>query len=267
VSGRVVEVVGHGGAGDFFPGNSRPAIEQALKIGVDRVEFDVQRSGDGDLVLVHDERIKRGPGKGVAVRAAPTSQLRELLPGLLTLDEAVELIGDRAGVVVDVKAPGYERAIVNAVRRHGLVAQDAIVSSTYAHSLIAIGRGAPGVRLGLSTGHLSTSLRHSAARMLAGEVVQALLPYPLLGVATSLGVTDVMIKFRMLSPKLVSLMHEHGIRVNTWTVNRPADIRRVIALGVDSVTSNRPDYARVVADELGVASLRLRSSEAGRAFR
>lgn len=249
-----VEVVGHGGAGDFFPGNSRSAIEQGLKLGADRIEFDVQRAGDGQLVLVHDDRLRKGPGKGLAVRATPTATLRNVLPGLLTFDEAVELIGDRAALVVDVKAPHYEQEIAEAALRHDLARRDAIVSCTYALSLVKIKRHAPGIRLGLSTGHLSTSIGYRMARELAGEVVQIVLPYPLLATARAVRVTDVMIKYRLLSPKLIDLMHAHGIRVNTWTVNRPADIRRVIGMGVDSVTSNRPDYARAIVDELGVTA-------------
>ena len=55
---RSVEVIGHGGAGFYFPGNSRQSIERALEIGVDRIEFDVQRSAGDELVLVHDDRLR-----------------------------------------------------------------------------------------------------------------------------------------------------------------------------------------------------------------
>ena len=72
------EVVGHAGAGGFFPGNSLKAIEKALELRVDRIECDVQRSADGDLVLVHDEELNDARGKR-PVKRITTAELRERL--------------------------------------------------------------------------------------------------------------------------------------------------------------------------------------------
>lgn len=242
-----VEVIGHGGAGDFFPGNSRASIEQALKIGVDRIEFDVRLSLEGDLVLVHDDQLRLPDGSKRAVRNLPTAEIRGMVSGLLTFDEAVELIGASASLLIDAKAPGYQREIADAIRRHDL-ASSAIVSSTYANVLHDLRRQFPDLRTGISTGHLANRVPVRAAKTVISGTLQLSVPAILALAVRTIGATDVMIQYRACSSRLVQLMHSRGIKVNAWTVNHPRLIRRVLAMGVDGVISNRPD---LVKDELG----------------
>lgn len=241
-AGRRVEVVGHGGAGHFFPGNSRQSIEKALEIGVDRIEFDVQLAADG-LVLVHDDKLRLPNGKKRAVRAIPTAEIREMLPGLLTFDEAVELIGGRVPLLIDIKSPGYVAEVADAIRRHNLGADDA-VSSTHANVLRYLRRQFPGLRTGISTGHMANSIPFGPAKTIVSGGLQLSVPSLLAKVARAIVATDVMIQYRACSRRLVNLMHQRGIRVNAWTVNDPHQIQRVIDMGVDGVISNRPDLVK-----------------------
>jgi glycerophosphoryl diester phosphodiesterase len=70
---------------------------------VDFVEFDVQRCRDGALVLHHDATFQRGEEE---VRLADTGsdELRELLPGLMTYDDALEMLAGRCSAHIDIKA-------------------------------------------------------------------------------------------------------------------------------------------------------------------
>jgi glycerophosphoryl diester phosphodiesterase len=239
-----IEVVGHGGAGAFFPGNSREAIEQALRIGVDRIEVDVQRSFDGDLVLVHDEEI-RIRGRKRPVEEIRTVDLRSLYPGFLTFDELMELNRDRLPLLLDVKLPGYEREVIAAIHHYDL-AECSAVSSTHALVLGRLRRAFPTMRLGLSTGHLATGIPYRAMRAAAAKVLQVTTPIPIVQVAQLCGATDVMIQHRVCSDWLVRSAHRSGRRVYVWTVDRPDQIHRVVAMGVDGVISNRPDLVREV---------------------
>jgi glycerophosphoryl diester phosphodiesterase len=58
---------------------------------------------------------------------------------------------------------------------------------------------------------------------------------------------------RDLTPELVSEAHEIGLRVVVWTVNQPADMARLIEMGVDGIISDRPDLLRKAAGEKGIA--------------
>ena len=238
--GRSIEVIGHGGAGAYFPGNSRQSIERALEIGVDRIEFDVQECA-GDLVLVHDDQLRLPNGGWRMVRAMTVAELRDLLPGLLTFGEAVELIDRKAPILIDVKSTGYEASVSVKIERHRLERADTMVSSTHVGSLRLLRSQFPLLRLGISTGHMANSVPFKPARTLISGALQRMIP-SLLGITVrAIKATDVMIQYRACSPRLVELMHSRNVRVNVWTVDSKRQIERVAAMGVDSITSNRPD--------------------------
>ncbi|MBI5264144.1 MAG: glycerophosphodiester phosphodiesterase [Bradyrhizobium sp.] len=55
-----------------------------------------------------------------------------------------------------------------------------------------------------------------------------------------------------LSPVLIAEAHDVGLRVIAWTVNQPADMERMIDMGVDGIISDRPDLLRKIAAEKGI---------------
>ena len=236
-----MEVVGHGGAGDFFPGNSRQSIEKALELGVDRIEFDVQMAGDGTLVLVHDDSVVLH-GRKVALRETSLDALKKTFDGLLTLDEAIALIGTRATFMIDLKSPGYERQVAAAINRAG-IADRTIVSSTWAWSLRSIRKHAPGIEIGLSTGHISTVTRINPLVRVTAAVFSVVAPIPLIAVARLIRADHLMLNYRISSRFLVRLARRFGFGVYPWTVNNPRPIRDQIARGVTGIISNRPDLA------------------------
>lgn len=245
---RPLEVIGHGGAGDFYPGNSREAIEQALKIGVDRIEIDLQVSACGDLVLVHDKALRIN-GRQTLVRDISTDDIRSLLPGLLTIDEMIDMNRDRVPLLLDVKLPGYEREIVATIRRHELVSTVA-ASSTYGNALRKIARAVPGMRLGLSTGHMATGIPNRAIRGIVARTLRVTVPTPLVMAMDYFGATETMIQHRVCTPRLVRDVQRSGRRVYVWTVDRPEQMRRFIEMGVDGIISNRPDLVKEAIAEI-----------------
>jgi glycerophosphoryl diester phosphodiesterase len=59
--------------------------------------------------------------------------------------------------------------------------------------------------------------------------------------------------FGDVSAALVSESHDLGLSVVVWTVNKPADIARMIDIGVDGIISDHPDLLRRIAGEKGIA--------------
>jgi glycerophosphoryl diester phosphodiesterase len=234
------EIVGHGGAGDFFPGNSLQSIEKALELGVDRIEVDVQSSADGELVLVHDERIGVDGRNPVPVSRLKTSELRFLLPGFLTLAEGIEVIGYRVPLMLDIKGPGFELELNAAIRTHK-IAETSSISCEQLTVLRRLRAAFPTMRLGISTGHISSGAPTSPGKWLASAVSRPVLLYPLLAALAATGASEIMVFHRACSRSLVSGLHKHGVLVNVWTVDRPISMRRALTIGVDGIISNRPD--------------------------
>ncbi len=234
------EVVAHAGAGTDGSGNSLPAMERVLALGVDRIECDVQRSRDGDLILIHDDRIRGPDGRRSRVSLLSTAELRVCLPGLLLFDELAEMVKGRTPLLIDVKGPGYEAALAGAVRRHELAAQSS-ASSTHALTLRRLRVAFPNMRLGLSTGHLAGSFPTNPGRHISRIALRILLAQVIVPAMRAAGASETMLHHRVASSRLIAAVHGAGKRVNLWTVDEDADIQRAIDLRVDGIISNRPD--------------------------
>ena len=92
-----------------------PAAERyrrAIGLGVDYVELDVRRTADGRYVNYHDDVTPSGRRLGSLTFAGLKD---ELGPELLSLDELCDVVGGRAGLHVDLKEPGYEPDIIDAI--------------------------------------------------------------------------------------------------------------------------------------------------------
>lgn len=241
-----IEVIGHGGAGGFSPGNSRASIQKALDLRVDRIEVDVLATADGDLVLVHDSKLRIDGGRPTPVQRLSTKTFRSHLDSMLTLDEFFELIGPAMPVLLDLKRPGYELAVRDAVNSQP--ERDIWISTTHGLSIHALKGELPGVRFGLSSGHLASAIATPGLRALSVEIVRTLMPVPLIAAAKICGAAMVMANHRACSGFLVRGACAAGLDIAVWTVNRPAEIARMADLGVNAIISNRPDLVRETLD-------------------
>ena len=203
-----VRRVGHKGADLLAPGNTPAAFAAAMAAGVDMLEFDVlpaEVDGTGELYLAHDYTDLRS-------RQA------------LTLEEGLEhLAGDAYSSVeldVDLKLPGYEDRVIEALRRHGLLGRS-LVSSTERSSLRVVRGIAPDVRLGLSVPKLrkdpTTRRRTKYAALALAAGARLLLPTLVARRIRSGEMDAVMVHFRLMSPRLlraVACRRRRGLRVD-----------------------------------------------------
>ncbi|MDQ6835633.1 MAG: glycerophosphodiester phosphodiesterase [Actinomycetota bacterium] len=221
--------VGHKGADLIAPGNTVASFDSALAAGVDMIEFDVLPSReDGRLILAHDYHDAEG--------RQPLT-LKEGLAHLASVAFAsVELD-------VDLKLPGYELEVLDALQAAGLLGR-ALISSQYRESL-ALLRAAPAqVRLGWSV----PKLRHDPFRnplmwVPASAVVlgwRARLP-AWAEAAVRRGECDaLMAHWRLVTPRLVRALQRARGELYVWTVDEPARIRSLERLGVTGVITNDP---------------------------
>ena len=238
--------VGHRGAAALEPENTLRSIARAVELGVDMVEVDVLALADGTLVLAHSDdlhEISHGAAQGRLARES-LAELRAVAPDLPTLDEALALVAAAgADVQLDVKAPGYERALVEAVRRHGL-AERTVVSSCYAEVLLLAGQLEPALRRGLTYPFDRRGisgrwfLRPAVRATLRG--LRAALPRRIVGLLERADASVATLHYTVVSAAAVRRCHEAGAQVLAWTVDDPALCARLGALGVDGVITNDP---------------------------
>src|SRR5512143_1556225 len=107
--------IGHGGASGHAPANTLRSLALALEMGVDMVEFDVRPCRDA-LVLLHDDNLAQFDGARGLASESTLADLRSLVTDpdrkIPTLSEALDLVRGRALINVDLKATGYEDAVV-----------------------------------------------------------------------------------------------------------------------------------------------------------
>jgi glycerophosphoryl diester phosphodiesterase len=213
-------VIGHRGAAAVAPANTLAGLEAAVASGADIVEFDVAEG----LVLEH-------PG-AVPAESPPT------------LDDALALLAAHPiGVHIDLKHDGIEPGVAEAVRRHGL-RERVFASSTSVEALRRLEAADPGLPRAISYPHdrhgvaglpWPRSVVSSAAALLR-PAMRLRLP-PLLRAA---GAQALSVRHEIVGRALVEAAHARGVAVIAWTVNDPASVERLAAIGVDAIVSDDP---------------------------
>jgi glycerophosphoryl diester phosphodiesterase len=218
-------VFAHRGDTSHCVENTLEAFFEARRRGADGVELDVRRSADGALVVHHDAVV---PGLG-PVSALEVHQLPRHVP--LLAEALVACHGMRVNVEVKNSPtdPGHDPTEAVATATAVVVAESeeaegVLISSFEISTLAAVRAADASLALGLLVGWQADA---GAALELAIERrFQALHPF----------VTQV-------DAPLVGRAHGAGLAVNVWTVNAPADLDAMVALGVDAVITDRLEQA------------------------
>ena len=215
-------IYGHRGASADEPENTRLAFERAIEMGADGLEFDVQASSDGVLVLIHDRLLSGATNGSGNVDERTLQELQSLDAGkgerIPTFGEALDAIGDRAHLDIEIKQGGIERDVIKEL--------DAHPSSRWAISSFDWGTLA-NVRA-LSAG--------AELWLLAVNVSEAVLD-----TAAQLNATGVALYSASLTEESARRLSEAGVKIVIWTVNDLKEAQRCKDLGAFGLCTDAPD--------------------------
>jgi len=244
----VTRLAAHRGGAALWPENSLLAFRQALALDCDLVELDVHLTSDGALAVIHDPTLDRTTDAAGPVAARTAAELGRArlrgLDGALTdervpmLEEVLALLApSRTGLLVEVKGPGagvgvrYAR-LVASLRRAGLLSRSTIMAFN-PDVVPAIRALVPDQRTALLvSGH---HVGQAGAR-----------PEDAVAWAVAAGATDAGLQYTLVDAAVVDAARAAGLHLGVWTVNQERAMRRLVALGVDVLTSDRPDVAKRV---------------------
>jgi glycerophosphoryl diester phosphodiesterase len=242
--------IGHRGAAALAPENTLRAFRAARDAGVHAVELDLLRLDGGEIVVAHSNdlhEVSHGAGRGT-VRDKSVAELREASPELPTLDEALSWFVDEAPELVvhaDVKSASAVVEVGEELVRRGL-GERAFVTSTNLLRMRALSRRAPGVRGALTfpRGVLGVTdddgSRFAPVARVALRVVRVSLPFIVGLLLRASRASALSLHHSVVTERAVSRAHGRGAAVIAWTVDDPAELRRVDAAGVDAVVTNDP---------------------------
>ncbi len=232
-------IIAHRGDSAHRPENTLVAFKRALEVGADIVEFDVQLTKDGEVVVLHDVTVNRTTSGTGSVRDLTLAELKKLDAGfpqkfgsshagerIPTLEEALRLLRGRAKVMVEIKREsvtadddGIEARVIAAVRKTKVESEVALISFER-RSLLRCKTQAPEIR----RGHIFYREEVDTVLAAAKEVETDL----------------VMPEKGMLSFDLRDRMHDAGIKIATWVVDEPDELRALSHYDLYGVGSNRP---------------------------
>jgi glycerophosphoryl diester phosphodiesterase len=239
-------IIAHRGASAYAPENTLAAFLLAFEHGADGVELDAKLTADGQVVVIHDQTVKRTTGAQGTVCQMTLAQLKVLDAGsffsnafagepIPTLEEVFAAVGQRMLINVELTnytSPGdaLPERVADLVVQYGL--QDRILfSSFHPLNLVRIRRRLPHTPAAILTegGPRGRLLRGWFGRLFAREFIH---PY----------YTDV-------TAESMAAEHRGGRRVNTWTVDDPTEILRLSKIGIDGIITDDPQLTRRVLEE------------------
>jgi glycerophosphoryl diester phosphodiesterase len=236
---RGVVVHAHRGGPPPSPENTLAALERSIAAAADYAEIDVQRTRDGEIVVVHDAdlmRVARDRRRIADVTYAEIAGVVQLPDDgspaserrVATLGDFLERARGRIGLNIELKYYGWDPAlapaVVEEVRRHGMEGEILLMS---------LERRAV------------EDLRRMASEMPVGYVAAAAV-----GELSRLPVSFLALATPLATPRLIRNARAAGTEVHVWTINRADAMADLIERGVDGIITDDPALAVSVREEL-----------------
>jgi glycerophosphoryl diester phosphodiesterase len=233
-------IFGHRGANRYAPENTLSAFKIAYEQGAPAIELDVMLSSDEKLMVIHDSTVNRTTnGKG-KVNELSLDALKKLDAGskysdkykeerIPTLEEVFDLTSGKYLVNIELKnyhAPGDDlvERVVDLILKRKMI-DSVIFSSFLPGNIIKIRRLLPDV---------------PAALITLGGIVGKLEITPLF---RWLSPEFIHPDYQLVDENFIQREHAHNRRVNVWSVNEEADLRRFILADVDGIITDDPNMA------------------------
>jgi glycerophosphoryl diester phosphodiesterase len=224
--------------------------------GADMIEMDVHATRDGHAVVIHDPTVDRTTNGAGRVADLTLAEIRQLDAGYrFTADSKTfpfrgkgvqvptieEVLGSLPPIplTVEVKAAAAQRPLFDAIRKAD--AEQRVVAASL--------RAAERTLFGEYKGPMSACAEQVKPFLALSRIRLSRLWGPRVDV---MQLPELMKGRRIVSQRLIRDLHARGIAIQVWTVNKRADMERLLEWGVDGVQSDRPDIlADVMTEQLG----------------
>lgn len=239
-------VIAHRGASAQAPENTLAAFRLALQLGVDMIELDVRFTADREVAVIHDATLRRTTGVRGKASEWSLANLRSLdagswfAPGfrgqgIPSLEDVCRAVGrSSVGLLIEIKADGgvpedFADILVEKLELEGMVSRCTLQS--FDHRLLV-------------------ELRRRDPRMKVAPLFDSRMADPV-PETLRMGAQALAVRGNLAGRRLVAEARRAGLPVFVWTVDSERSMKRMFALGVDGLITNRPQLALRLRAELG----------------
>lgn len=256
-SARHVEFVAHRGESLDAPENTLAAFRLAWERGVSTIELDVHLTADGRAILSHDPNTRRTTGVDRVIRNSTLEELRELDAGrwkgaqwagerMPTLEEVLATIPENGRCLIEIKeGPDVVPAVARAIEASGKRPEQLVIISFNAETVAEAKRRLPDI----PAFYLSSFRRDTTTgtwRPTVDELIQT---------ARRIGADGLDLSVNgPVDADFVARVKQAGLEMHVWTVDDLEVARRMVAAGVNSITSNRAAWLREQLTREGMVS-------------
>ncbi|MDH5768818.1 MAG: glycerophosphodiester phosphodiesterase [Nitrospirota bacterium] len=212
--------VGHRGARAYEIENTLKSYKKAIELGANAVELDVRKSHDGELIVIHDDNLKRVFGKDIPVTRMTLKELKQLTGDKIpTLDEALQFIDKKVEkILVELKEVGYEKKVLEVIKKEN-IHERVIIVSFHEIALVNVRKLDDNIETGLIYARHKNPI--NAAMKLNAQYLVPL--------------------YRLIHTKNIEDAHKNNLRVIVWTINTKQEAKQYRDKGVDGIASDKPD--------------------------
>jgi len=212
--------VGHRGARAYEIENTIESFKKAIELGVNAIEFDIRKTKDGKLIVIHDDNLKRVFGNEIAINQATLKELKQITGNKIpALAEALQFIDKRVEkILIELKEIGCEKDVLEVIKKEKLH-DHVIIVSFHEDALSEVRRLDTKIETGLIYAKHKNPIT-SALKLNAQYLV------PL---------------YKLTHTKNIEDAHKNNLKVIVWTINTKQEANAYRNKGVDGIASDKPD--------------------------
>lgn len=230
------QITAHRGSSVSAPENTLEAVEKAIEELADYAEIDLQLTQDGEVVLLHDNSLKRTTGRNIYVWNIPFDELQELDASygfgagyenvrVPKFEDILALCKGKINLNVELKAnkanQGLPQKALELIGEYGMESQ-CVITCTSLNMLIQVKEINPEIKTGyILAAAYGNYYDHDAVDFIS-------------------------IRSNFVTESVIENAHSYGKEVHAWTVNSKMEMERLKLLGVDNIITDRPVFAREV---------------------
>ena len=221
--------MGHRGANKIAPENTLKAFKEAIRLKADAVEFDVQETVEGEIVIIHDYDTLRTAGTEGIVKEMTLKELKKLNFGdgeqIPTLLELIELAKDKISLNCEVKVEGIAKKIIQIFQDADIL--DSITVSSFLHEeLIKIQKIEPQLKI-------ATLVPTKAGKFSEWNYKKKLIDF-----TSENNYYAINPLYKLADKRFIEYAHEKNIKVFPWTVDSGIAMKKLINMGTDGIITN-----------------------------